>query len=155
MRLRSQYLDHEERKPVAFGQGSTLLVEVSIPTGKSLLPRVCQVQPFCVDIQVFIRLYRRFVQEPSRITTPLTSMLKTSRSTESTTRPGLRSSMMRLMVAVASRSKSCQKVKESSKSPKNLKGLKNLQRPSVRRNVYRSTDPPSIRYEELELPLEL
>ena len=29
-----------------------------------------------------------------------------------------------------------------------------LQRSSVRRNVYRSTDPPSIRYEELELPLE-
>ena len=47
-----------------------------------------------------------------------------------------------------------QKVEELSKSPKSLKGLKNLQRPSVRRNVYRSTDPPSIRYEELELPLE-
>ena len=53
---------------------------------------------------------------------------------------------------VASRSKNRQKVEESSKSPKSLKGLKNLQRASVRRNVYRSTDPPSIRYEELELP---
>ena len=41
------------------------------------------------------------------------------------------------------------------KNPKNLKGLGSLQRPSVRRNVYRSTDPPSIRYDELELPLEL
>ena len=30
-----------------------------------------------------------------------------------------------------------------------------MQRSSVRRNVYRSTDPPSIRYKELELPLEL
>ena len=112
-------------------------------------------------------------------------MLKTSGSTESTTRPGkggvgvggdgggdggddgghddehspqgsgrvhqrthrlarlrLWSSMMRLMV-VASWSKSCQKVEKSSKSRKSLKGLKNLQRPSVRRNVYQSTDPPS------------
>ena len=43
-------------------------------------------------------------------------------------RPGLWSSMMRLMevgvVLLASRSKSRQKVEESSKSPKNLKGLK-------------------------------
>ena len=69
-------------------------------------------------------------------------------------RPRVRSSMMRLMV-VASRSKSRQKVEESSKSPKSLKALKNLQRPSVRRNVYRSTDPPSIENEELELPLQL
>ena len=36
----------------------------------------------------------------------------------------MRSSMMRLMVVLVSRSKSRQKVKESSKSPKNLKGLK-------------------------------
>ena len=74
-------------------------------------------------------------------------------------RPGLWPSMMRLMevgvVLLASRSKSRQKVEESSKSPKSLKGLKNLQRPSVRRNVYRSTDPPSIENEELELPLQL
>ena len=51
-------------------------------------------------------------------------------------------------------------VKKSSKSrrivkeSKSFKGLKNLQRPSVRRNVYRSTDPPSIRYEEFKLLLE-
>ena len=48
-------------------------------------------------------------------------------------------------------------VKKSSKSRrivKNLKGLKNLQRPLVRRNVYQSTDPPSIKYKELKLPLE-
>ena len=32
--------------------------------------------------------YQQFILEPSRITAPLTSMLKTSGSTESTTRPG-------------------------------------------------------------------
>ena len=36
----------------------------------------------------------------------------------------MRSSMMGLMVLLASRSKSCQKVEKSSKSSKNLKGLK-------------------------------
>ena len=35
---------------VAFDQGSTLLVEVSIPTGKSSLSRIYQVQPYCTDI---------------------------------------------------------------------------------------------------------
>ena len=59
-----------------------------------------------------------------------------------------------VLVAVASRSKSCQKVEESSKSPKSRKGLKNLQRPSVRKNIYQSTNPPSIGYEELNLPLK-
>ena len=59
------------------------------------------------------------------------------------------------VVLLASRSKSRQIVEESSKSSKSLKGLKNLQRPSVRRNVYRSTDPPSIGNEELEPPLQL
>ena len=56
---------------------------------------------------------------------------------------------------LANRSKSCQKVEELSKSPKSFKGLKNLQRLLVRRNVYQSTDPPSIGNEELELPLQL
>ena len=46
-------------------------------------------------------------------------------------RPGLWSSMMRLLeagvVLVASRSKSCQKVEKASKSPKNLKGLKSCE----------------------------
>ena len=36
-------------------------------------------------------------------------------------------------------------IEKLSKSPKSLKGLKNLQRPSVRRNVYRSTSPPSTK----------
>ena len=45
-------------------------------------------------------------------------------------------------------------VKKLSKSPKSLKGLKNLQRPLVWRNIYQSTNPPSIRYKELEFPLE-
>ena len=59
------------------------------------------------------------------------------------------------MVVLASWSKSCQKVEKLSKSPKGLKGLKNLQRTSIRKNVYRSTDLPSIGNEELELPLQL
>ena len=47
-------------------------------------------------------------------------------------------------------------VKKSSKSQRIVKKSEKPQRPeklqrsSVRRNVYRSTDPPSIRYEELE-----
>ena len=111
------------------------------------------------DIQVFLGFtnsYQRFILGFSRIATPLTSMLKTAGSTESTTRPGkggvgvgggfalmmvvmmmnihleaqgsastthqlvrpgLWSSMMRLVV-VASRSKSCQKVENASKSQK-------------------------------------
>ena len=43
------------------------------------------------DIQVFLgfaNFYRRFIQGFSRIAAPLTSMLKTSGSTESSTRPG-------------------------------------------------------------------
>ena len=59
-----------------------------------------------------------------------------------------------LVVLVASRSKNCQKVEESSKNPKNLNDLKNLQKPLVWRNIYQSTDPPPIRYKELELLLE-
>ena len=47
--------------------------------------------------------------------------------------------LMLVVVLVASRSKSRQKVKESSKSPKSFKCLNNLQRISVWRNVYRST----------------
>ena len=51
--------------------------------------------------------------------------------------------------------KSCQKVEELSKVEKPQRPEKS-QRSSVRRNVYRSTNPPSIhRYEELELTLEL
>ena len=72
-------------------------------------------------------------------------------------RPRLWLSLMGLMLVVvllANRSKSRQKVEELSKSPKSFKGLENLQRSSVRRNVYRSTGPWSVRYEELELPLE-
>ena len=59
-------------------------------------------------------------------------------------RPGLRSSMMKLMMVMVSWSKSCQKVEKPQR-------LEKSQRLSVQRNVYRSTDPPSIRYEELEL----
>ena len=109
------------------------------------------------DIQVFIRLlstfHPRVQQDPFGATS---SMLRTSSSTDSST------SATQIAVEydgvdggggqlVEKSSKSRRIVKES----KSFKGLKNLQRPSVRRNVYRSTDPPSIRYEELELPLEL
>ena len=53
-------------------------------------------------------------------------------------------------------SKSHQKVEKLSKSPKSLKGLNNLQRPLVWKNVYQSTDPPSVyRYKELKLTSEL
>ena len=115
-------------------------------------------------------------------------MLRTSRSTESTTRPGkgevgvggdggnnnghdngsgrngqahqwtyqlvqprLLSSIMRLMV-LASQSKSCQKIEELLKSPKNLKGLK-----SYKGHWFGGTftKAPFLRYEEFELLLEL
>ena len=41
------------------------------------------------------------------------------------------------------------------KSLKNPKGLKKLHKLSVWKNIYKSTNPPSIRYKELELLLEL
>ena len=47
------------------------------------------------------------------------------------------------------------KIEKLSKSLKSLKGLKNLRRLLVRRIVYQSTDPPSIRYKELELSLKI
>ena len=50
--------------------------------------------------------------------------------------------------------KNSSKSRKLLKSPESLKGLNNLQRPSVRRNVHRSTDLPSIRYKELELLLK-
>ena len=130
-----------------------------------------------------------------KIAAPLTSMLKTSGSTDSTirprkggvgvggdggedgghddehsprglgrvhqrihqlVRPRLWSSMMRLMEVGVVLSKSCQKkswriVKKSEKPQRPEK----LQRSSIQRNVYQSTDPLSIRYEELELSLKL
>ena len=70
-------------------------------------------------------------------------------------RPGLWSSMMSLMevgvVLLVSRSKSRRIVKKSERPPRPEK----LQRSSVWKNVYRSTNPPSIGNEELELPLKL
>ena len=62
--------------------------------------------------------------------------------------PRLCLSLMRLVLMVmlvTSRSKCRQKVEESSKSPKSPKDLKNLQRSLVWRNIYQSTNPPSIR----------
>ena len=46
-------------------------------------------------------------------------------------------------------------VKKSKNYQKSFKDLKNLQKPSVRKNVYQNTNPPSIRYKELELLLQL
>ena len=45
MHLRSQKPNHVEPVPVAFDQGSTLLVEVSILLGEGLLSRVGRVHP--------------------------------------------------------------------------------------------------------------
>ena len=82
-------------------------------------------------------------------------MLTTSENTESTSRPG------KGKVGVGGNSsddgghvdgsggggdKSVEKSSKSRrivKESKSFKALRNLQRPSVRRNVYRSTDPPS------------
>ena len=50
------------------------------------------------------------------------------------------------------KSSKCRKIVKKSKKLQKLK--KNLQRPWVWRNIYQSTNLPSIRYEELELPLE-
>ena len=72
-------------------------------------------------------------------------------------RPRLWLSLMGLMLVVellASRSKNHQKVKKSLKVEKSQRPER-LQRSSVWRNVYQSTDPPSIRYKKLELSLEL
>ena len=73
-------------------------------------------------------------------------------------RPGLWSSMMRLIevrvVLLASRSKSHQKVEKLSKVKKPQKPEES-QKSSIRENIYQNTDPPSIRYEKLKLPLAL
>ena len=80
-------------------------------------------------------------------------MLRTSSSTDSST------SATQIAVKYdgvdGGGDQSVKKLSKSRQKLKSLKGLKNLQRPSVWRNVYRSTDLPSIRYKELELPLEL
>ena len=69
-----------------------------------------------------------------------TLMLRTSASTtHQLVRTGLWSRMKRLMEAgvmpLANRSKSCQKVEESSKSPKNLKGLTSCKGHRFRRTI--------------------
>ena len=98
----------------------------------------------------------------SQIAAPLTSILKTSSTESAKPKKGV--------VGVGGGSKNrtepvgkhevdggggklvkkSSKVEESSKSPKNLKGLRKLCRPPVWRNVYQSTDLPSVhRYEKL------
>ena len=164
---------------------------MSIPTGSSL-SRICQVQS-ALTFKCLSDFTGDSSKELSRIAAPLTSMLKTSGSTESTTRPGkggvgvggdgggdggddgghddehsprgsgrahqrthqlvrpgLWSSMMRLMevgvVLLASRSKSRRIVKKSEKPQRPEK----LQRSSVWRNVYRSNGPLSTKNSSFE-----
>ena len=84
-----------EPVPITFYQGSTLLVEVSIPLGEGLLSRVGRVHPggpglYPSQYETYkfsSDFYWRSIQCFCRIAAPLTLMLKISRSTESTTRP--------------------------------------------------------------------
>ena len=77
--------------------------------------------------------YRGFIQGFSKI-----AVLKTSSSTNSST------SATQIAVEYDEVDGGGGKsVKKLSKSRKSLNGLKNLQKPSVWRNVYQSTDPPS------------
>ena len=93
-----------------------------------------------------------FIQGFSKIAAPLTSILRISLSTSATLITveydefGHAGSKL-----VKKSSKSWRIVKES----KSFKGLKNLQRPLVQRNIYQSTDPPSSEYEELKQFFEL
>ena len=89
--------------------------------------------------------------------TPLTSMLKTTGSSDLAPRElgidevvGGGGRADKTVVDSSKLSKSRRIVKKSEKPQRPEK----LQRSSIRRNVYRSIDPPS-RYKELELPLEL
>ena len=66
--------NHKKPVTVVFDWGSTLPVKVSIPTWNSSFPRVRQVQPCCANIQVFMGYAQ-----------PLTLMLRTSSSTDSST----------------------------------------------------------------------
>ena len=92
--------------------------------------------------------------------TPLISRLRTSASTDSST------SVAQVMVkynevdggksgADSKSIKKLSKIQKIVKKSKSFKDLKNLQQPLVWRNVYQSTNLPSIRYKELELLLEL
>ena len=51
---------------------------------------------------------------------------------------------------VVSCSKGCQKSRKIVKEPEKLQRYEKFAKPPVQRNIYRSTDPPSIRYKELE-----
>ena len=108
--------------------------------------------------------YRRFIQGFSKIAAPLTSMLKATGSSGLLVPKAFRAENDEI---VGGGGRANEKVVDSSKSVKNLsksrrllkesksfKDLNNLQRSSIWRNVYQSTDPPSIRYRKLELLLE-
>ena len=91
----------------------------------------------------------------SQIAAPFTSMLKTSGSTKSTTRPGKGGVGVGVdggndSDAIGKSVKKSTKSRRIIKEFKSFKGLKILQTPSVWKNVYRSTDPLSTRYEELK-----
>ena len=86
---------------------------------------------------------------------PLTSMLRTSSLTGSSTSTTKSVVKYDEVDGGGKLVKMLSKSRKIVKKSKSFKGLKNLQKPSVRRNIYRSTDPPSIGNKELELPLQL
>ena len=103
------------------------------------------------------KFYSR-LQYNSRITHPLTSMLRTSSSTDLSTSTAQIvvefDEVDMVVVLLGCRSKSCQKVEKVSKSPKKLKDLKSCEHHQFGRTFYQRTNPLSIRYKELELLLE-
>ena len=148
-----------ELVPVAFNQGSTLLVEVSILLGEGLLFRVGRVDPeesglYPSQYKTFrfsSNFYRRFIQGFRWIAAPLTSMLKTTGSSDLALRELGTNEVVGgdaradETVVDLSKSKSWRIVKMSEKPQRPEK----LQRSSVWRNVYRSTDLSLIWYKEL------
>ena len=103
--------DHEKPITVALDWGSTLLVKVSIPIGKSSLPRLRQSSHV---VLTFRCLWDAQGHSPW-------CLEQAHQRTHQPARPRMRSSMMRLMV-VANWSKSRQKVEKTSKIWKICKG---------------------------------
>ena len=129
---------------VAFSQGSTLLVEVSISTGSSL-PRVRRVQPCCADIQVFIRLSLHLDTQNKRINHSSTSAARVMVKYEEV--DGGRSGAVGKLVKKSSKSQRIvKKSKRPQRSEKFAKAIGSEERlPKHRSSVNK----------ELELPLEL
>ena len=129
---------------IAFGQGSTFLVEVLILTGSSL-PRVRCVKPYCADIQVFIRLSLHLDAQDERINDSSTSAARVMVKYEEV--DGGRSGAVGKSVKKSSKSRRIvKKSKRPQRSEKFAKAIGLEERlPKHRSSVN----------EELELPLEL